>query len=470
MIHPSIKAFIQNCPTTPGVYIIKDDTGIPIYIGKARSLKSRLACHFGARAQKDPKEYLIGNNASHIEIIQTSHEAEALLLEASLVKQHHPKYNIDLKDDKSYPFIKITDEDYPRLLITRGRKSDGARYYGPFTNVGLLRQAAQMLKRLFPLRTCQPMPDRVCLMFHIGQCPGPCENHVSKEEYRKTVEELVMFLEGKYTTLIKVLTRRMEEASEGNRFEEAMLYRDQIRALGSVAAKKEKQDVASILRELQDKLRLSRYPERIEAFDISNIQGQNPVASLVVFEGAKPKKSDYRKFKIKTVEGINDYEMMREVVRRHYTRVLAEKRRLPDLIVIDGGKGHLSSAKEELEALNLGDVDCISIAKEHEYLFKPDRETPYVLPMNSPVLKMIRHLRDEAHRFAITFYRKLHRKKLAETELDGIPGIGPRKKAILLKAFKSVQVIKQTPLEQLAQIPGIDYKTAQNIALHFKNH
>ena len=468
-VKDSLQSFVRSSPQTPGVYIIRDKKGKAIYIGKARSLRARLKSHFSPSYHPDFKETLIRRDATKIDLIETATEAEALLLESSLVKEHRPKYNKELKDDKSYPFLKITSEKFPRLLVVRGRKSDGSRYFGPYTNVSLLRQAVSLLRRLFPMRTCSPMPEKVCLMFHIGQCRGPCVGHQSEKEYGQMVKELILFLDGKRDALVRTLTRRMQDASKDRHYERAKTFRDQIAALSVVSSGTPRPlEKQAVLAELCKILDLSRHPSRIEAFDISNIHGQNPVGSLVVFENGQPKSSDYRLFKIKTVEGINDYEMMREVVRRRYERLLSEKRDLPDLILIDGGRGHLSSACEELDSLNLADLDVISIAKQHEHLFKPNRQNPYVLPQDSPVLQLVRHIRDEAHRFAITFYRKLHRKKMVWSELDVIPGVGPKRKKALIKVFKTLSAMKKSSLEEFLQVEGIDEKTAKNIEAHLK--
>ena len=404
-----IKERILQIPQQPGVYLIKDRQGHPDYIGKARNLRGRLKTHFQSSSARELKEYLIQKDAADIGVVLTATEAEALLLEASLVKQHRPKYNKELKDDKSYPFLKITmAEDYPRLLIARGRTSDGSLYFGPYTNVGLLRQAVAHLRRVFPMRTCHPLAKKVCLMYHIGQCQAPCVGDIDRKKYREIVKELVLFLEGKKSALLRVLHKRMVQTSKERRFEEAKLYRDQIQSLSTVSMMRSPMNRLAVLKEMMDVFHLSSYPRRIEAFDISNFSGKNPVGSLVVFVDGAPLRSEYRRFKIKTVEGIDDYKMMREIVRRRYERVLSEKLPLPDVILIDGGKGHLASAKDELNRLNLTDLDVLSIAKQHEIIFKPSRHEPYVLPQHSAVLQLIRHLRDEAHRFAITFYRKLH--------------------------------------------------------------
>jgi excinuclease ABC subunit C len=461
---------LYRFPESPGVYIIRGLSGTPIYIGKARSLRHRLKSHFAVSAAKEFKERLIQRDAQKIDVIQTTSEAEALLLESSLVKEHRPRYNKELKDDKSYPFLKVTlNECFPRLLIVRGRKSDGSLYFGPYTSAHLLRQAVSLLRRLFPMRTCHPLPKKVCLMYHIGQCKAPCENLVDKKEYKTIVRELSLFLNGKKDVLIRHLAKRMKEASSKQAYEEAKVYRDQMKALTVVSVMHAPLNRRAVLEQMRKMFGLNRYPKRIEAFDISNFSGKNAVGSLIVFEEGEPKTSDYRKFKIKTVEGIDDYQMMREVVRRRYERLLNEKKPLPDLVLIDGGKGHLSSIKEEFDRLNLGDLDLLSIAKQHEHIFSTARPNPYVLPLDSNILKLIRHLRDEAHRFAISFYRKLHRKKIAWSELNEVPGVGDKSKNRLMKAFKSITAIKALSWKELAQVEGIDKRRAKTIEQYFKS-
>ena len=463
-----IKAKVRNFPHVPGVYVIDGKDGKPIYIGKAGDLRKRLATHF-LSAPRGDKAVRLQAEAVAVRVLETASEAEALLLESSLVKQHTPRYNVELRDDKSYPFLKITmEEDYPRLLVVRGRPSDGSIYFGPYTSVYLLKQAVSFLRRQFPMRTCNPVQDSVCLMYHIGQCRGPCEGKIDRKTYMETVKDLVLFLRGKKSALVKYLAKRMREASQERRYEEAKAYRDQIQALSSVSVARSTANRLAVLDFMQTALGLSRYPRRIECFDISNFTGKHSVGSMVVFEDGLPKKSDYRRFKIKWVAGIDDYKSMKEVVRRRYERLLAEKSALPDVILIDGGRGHLNAAKEVLDELNLSDVDLVSIAKQHEYLFRPGRLQPVVLSQSSAVLQLFRHVRDEAHRFAITFYRKLHRKKIRESALDGIPGVGPRRKTALLRAFKSVNAIRALNADALAQAPGVDRKTAETIEQYFK--
>ncbi|MBF0254544.1 MAG: excinuclease ABC subunit UvrC [Candidatus Omnitrophica bacterium] len=466
-----LRDFAARCPELPGVYVIEDRAGTPIYIGKAKSLRARLKTHFAASRPADFKASLMRRDAHRIRLIQTATEAEALLLEASLIKDHHPRYNKELKDDKSYPFLKITAEEFPRMLVTRGRRPDGARYFGPYTSARLLKEAVKFLRVHYPMRTCRSFPGKACLMFHIAQCPAPCEGRVSREEYRKTVRELEGFLAGRTEALVRSLARRMREASAAKAYETAAVLRDQIRALSAVAARpgvSERKDPAAVLEAAQDTLHLRRRPERIEALDISNMAGENPVGSVVVFVGGVPERSGYRKFKIRTVGGIDDYAMMRELVSRRYKRVLDEGAPAPDLILIDGGRGHLTAAEGELGRIGYPPVDLWSIAKEREELFCPGRSRPVVLPPNSEILNLLRHVRDEAHRFAISFYRKLHARKLVLSRLDAIPGVGPQTRRRLWKAFKSIDAIRAADRESLRRLAGISPRTAKNIEEYFK--
>lgn len=457
-----LKERILSLPDHPGVYLFKDIKGHPIYIGKARAIRKRVMSHFRNLGESFSKAGAMLAEVRRIDFIETNEEAEALLLESSLVKEWRPKYNQELKDDKSYPFLKITGESYPRLLIVRSRKADGGKYFGPYTNVWLLRQAVEMLRREFPMRTCKTLPKKVCLMYHIGQCQGPCEGFQSHGEYMVTVKELENFLEGRREALVRTLSRRMKEYSKAREFEKAKVLYEEIRALSFVPSPK-KLDNEKILKELKEALELPKIPRRIECFDISNISGKEAVGSMVVFVGGEPSRVDYRRFRIRSVQGIDDYLMMKEVIRRRYTRALEEKQALTDLVVIDGGKGHLSAAKSVLDEIGLQDLPVISIAKQHEYLFKPGRQAPYIFPQNSPFLELIRRLRDEAHRFAITYHRKLHKKESLLSVLDAVRGVGRVTRLKLLKKAGSLSTIKAMTPEALAKKAGIVLKTAVNV-------
>ena len=464
LIPESLHDQIRKLPTGPGVYLFKDRQRKLVYIGKALSIRKRVLSHFRLFGELFSKEGRMLEEVRTVDFIETPTEAEALLLEASLVKENQPKFNQELKDDKSYPFLKITAEEFPRLLIVRGRKADGSKYYGPYTSVRLLKQAVKLLRVLFPMRTCRPMPKKVCLMYHIGQCKGPCVGEISKDQYHAVVKELGYFLEGRRDILLRNLFRKMREHSVKREYEEAKKIYEQVRALSAVPEGSfAKPKPARILKNLKEVLSLPKPPTRIEGFDISNIAGKEAVGSMVVFVEAKPSRANYRRFRIRTVQGIDDYEMMREVIRRRYTRVLNEKERLPDLVVIDGGKGHLAAASGELHRLGLRDLPILSIAKQHEHLFVPGREGPIVLPQNSPVLQLVQRLRDEAHRFAISYHRRLHKKQAMASALDSIPGVGPKTRERLLKTFGSVGKIKESTGEQLIGKARISRKTAGHI-------
>ena len=413
---PLIPEFIKNriltLPTRAGVYLFLNRESHILYIGKARSIRKRVRGHFRFFGEMSKAGKML-SEVNRIDFIETPSEAEALLLEASLVKEKMPKYNQELKDDKSYPFLKITAEEYARLLIVRKRKPDGSKYFGPYTSVALLRQAVTMLRREFPLRTCKKLPKKVCLMYHLKLCGGPCEGQQSKADYLATVKELEAFLEGHRSALVTSLSRRMKEHAGKKEYEEAKVFYEQIRALSVIpAGRAEKHDPLDVLALMKEALALPRAPKRIEGFDISNIFGKEAVGSMVVFLDGRPARREYRKFKIKTVRAIDDTRMMKEVITRRYSGSLSQTTPLPDLILIDGGKGHLSAAKEALDAMDLSEPVVMSIAKQHEHLFLPKRGGPVILPQSSPVLHLLRHLRDEAHRFAIQYHRKLHKKAI----------------------------------------------------------
>ncbi|MEI8344729.1 MAG: excinuclease ABC subunit UvrC [Candidatus Omnitrophota bacterium] len=459
-----ILARIDALPQGPGVYFFKNALDEVIYIGKAVSIRKRVKGHYRCYSQAGSKEGVMLSHTRRIDCIETPSEEEALLLEAALVKQYLPKYNQALRDDKSYPYLKITQEAFPRLLVVRRRKADGGIYFGPFIAGQLLRSAVKWLRREFPLRTCRVMPKKLCLWHHLGQCPGPCENKVTPEQYRRHVTELRHFLEGRRQALVRTLMRRMQEYSRLKEFEKAKGLYDEIRALSEMPAdRKAVAPAAATLKELQAALSLANPPQRIECFDISNIQGRDAVGSMVVFENAKPKKNDYRLFKIRQAQGIDDYRMMREVIVRRYAGSLAQQLPSPDLILIDGGRGHLSAACRALVQAGAGTFAAASIAKEHEHLFLPDKESAIVLSQRSPALQLLRHIRDEAHRFAISYYRRLHRKRLTRSALDEIAGVGPVAQAKIMAAALTARRIEAMTPAQLADRTGIGISLAARV-------
>lgn len=592
-------------PTNPGVYLMKNDAGEIIYVGKAVNLRNRVRSYFQKSAAHPIKVQVMVEHIHDFEYIVTDSEVEALILENNLIKKYSPRYNVRLKDDKTYPYIKVTvQEDFPRVLMVRRRLDDGARYFGPYTDVTVVKKTLSFLRTLFPLRTCskkitEGQQDRPCLNYHIGRCLAPCAGLVSKDKYGEMIGEVMMFLEGRIDRLIPDLTEKMRQAAAKLEFEKAARFRNQIRGLQTLAerqkmvaqhdedqdyvgcarfgelacvqvffvrsgklvgrdhflldcasdedegeilrsflqqyyqeasfvprevflpvelqepglleswlgslkggrvylrvpqrgAKKQLLDLVvknaqmlleetksqssykakaleKALQELQEVADLPEPPERIEAFDISNLQGTNIVASMVVWESGDFKPSDYRRFRIRGVEGApNDFESMREAVRRRFQRGLQEQdegvedarfAKFPDLVLIDGGKGQLGVALEVRDELGLI-VPFISLAKKHEEIYLEGRPDPVVLPLDSPGLLLLRKIRDEAHRFAITYQRNLRGQGTQRSVLDEIPGIGPKRKKELIKHFGSIKRIREASLEELQQVPGINAKLA----------
>ncbi len=476
----ALKETIKDLPDSPGVYIMKDKKGEIIYIGKASSLKKRVSSYFYASRKPSPKSDVLISHVNDIETITTGSEAEALLFEASLIKEHKPRYNAALKDDKSYPLIKITtNERFPRIFVTRGKKDDGAKYYGPYTDVKLLKIAVKILRRIFPIRACKSICKTACLDYHIRLCAGPCVGKISEEDYNEIVRQACLFLEGKKEELLKCLFEKMKKFASQLEYEKAARIRDQIKALTTVVTKPQRYRAIDEIEEIKRVLNLPKVPRRIEAFDISDIYGKEAVGSMVRFIDGKPDRDNYRKFRIKWVEGIDDYAMMKEVVYRRYKRVIEEGIELPDLIVIDGGKGHLSSACEELKRLDIETVPVIGIAKGHETIFVhpvrkklsnrvENKTSSIILPPASKILHLIQRIRDEAHRFAILYHRGLRRKMQVESELDNIPGIGEKRKANLIRYFGSIENIKKADIKDMLKVAGMNKKSTQSIVDYFK--
>ena len=600
----SLDQKLENLPAKPGVYQFKDAEGGIVYVGKAINLRNRVRQYFQKSHQLGPRIDAMVSKIRDMEIIVTDSEIEALILEATLIKKLKPKYNVDLKDDKSYPYIVITNEPFPRVFVTRRVIRDGSKYFGPYTDVKSMRASLKMVREIFMVRSCNYHIDdevirkrkiRVCLDYHIKKCEGPCEGLVSQVHYNTMIKEVEQVLKGKVDGLIRSLDEKMHRASDELRFEEATVLRDKIRNLrvynerqrvidldlsdrdlfavaaegddacgvvfnireGKIVGRKhvymrgveerneaevmgqfveryylEAQDfprevflpvdvedgevlagwlsdkigekveivvpkigekakllalcktnarflldelklqrmkqedyVPHSVKALQRDLRLGVLPRRIECFDISNIQGSDTVASMVVFENGRPKKSEYRKFKIRTAQGPDDFASMREVVDRRYTRLLQEQAVMPDLIVVDGGKGQLSSAVEVLQRLGLAEIPAIGLAKRLEEVFVPGSGDPQSIPKTSSGLKLLQQIRDEAHRFAVTYHRVVRKKRTLQTELDLIGGIGKTRAKELLEVFGSVQGVKFATEGQLAEIVGS--KVAQKVKEYF---
>jgi excinuclease ABC subunit C len=406
----ALRKRVAALPDQPGVYCFTDARGTVLYVGKARSLRKRVASYFRPQGLSPRIAQLMARVAG-VEVLRTASEAEALLLEARLIKERQPRYNVSFRDDKTYPLLKVTNEPYPRLVVTRRRLPDGAAYFGPYTEAGLMHEAVRFLRRVFPMRTCAAFPKTPCLEYHLGQCLAPCAGYVGATSYQRIVDDLLAFLRGERDALLRDLSRRMDQAARRRRFEEAARLRDQIQALTSVIVAKEKSLAAGPLEQLQAALKLPRAPRRIEAFDLSNLFGQWAVGSMVVFTDGKPHKAHYRRFQIETVRGIDDCAMMREVIRRRYSGSLAKALPLPDLVLVDGGKGQLAAACEALGALALR-LPAMGLAKRFERIVLPDTPEPIVLLPTSPVLHLVQRIRDEAHRFAITYHRLKRRASL----------------------------------------------------------
>jgi excinuclease ABC subunit C len=581
-----IKDKLTLLPDQPGCYIMKDRQGTIIYVGKAKILKNRVRSYF--TGSHDGKTLRLVGEIEDFEYIVTSSDMEALILELNLIKKHEPKYNVMLKDDKTYPFIKLTAERHPRLITTRKVKKDRGKYFGPYPNVMAANETKKLLDRIYPLRKCNTLPDRVCLYYHLGQCLAPCVYEVDEQEYKKITDDITRFLNGGYKDVKKELTEKMQAAAEELDFERAKEFRDKIANI-EVTMEKQKmtttdftdrdvfgygvdkgwmcvqvffirqgklieRDVSlfpiydepeeelltylgqfyslanhftpkeillpeSIDAELAEGLlqvkilhpkkgqkkellnlantnanialqekfalidrdeertikaveslgdQLGIYtPHRIEAFDNSNIQGTNPVSALVVFIDGKPEKREYRKYKIKSVQGPDDYESMREVVRRRYTRVLKEGLPLPDLIIIDGGKGHVEGVRDILEN-ELGlEVPLAGLVKDEKHrtsqlmIGNPLEIVP--LDRRSQEFYMLQRIQDEVHRFAITFHRQIRGKTAFQSLLDDIDGVGEKRRKQLLKHFGSVKKMKEASVEEIIQA-GMPRNVAKEIA------
>lgn len=591
-----VQEKLQILPDKPGVYLMKDAQGRIIYVGKAVNLKNRVRSYFQSSRNHSPKVQALVARIADLEYIVTASEIEALIFECNLIKKHHPKYNISLRDDKTYPYIKVTAEEYPRVFATRKVLKDGARYFGPYTSAGAVHETLRLLKKLFPLRSCRKLDaPRPCLEHHIKRCLAPCSGQVDQAEYQEMIRAVCLFLEGRSDAVAQSLRRRMEAAAEQLNFELAAKLRDQLAAVEKITEKQNivtgsgdqdaiglarsalgtcvqvffirsgkmvgrdhfllsgsedesdealltafikqyynqatfipreillplileeqalladwlsgskgsrvavetpkrgtKKDIVNMaignaslvleeqaakiqsrneqtegaVDELGQYLGLAKRPDRMECFDISHIQGSETVASMVVFEGGMPKKDDYRRYKLKTVEGKpDDFRSMQEVVGRRYRDASGP---LPDLIIIDGGKGQLSSALEVIRGAGLTDVPVVGLAKEFEHIFQEGCSEPLILPRHSQALYLIQRIRDEAHRFAITYHRKLRAKRNLVSVLDHVDGIGAKRRKALWEAFGNLNKIKEASVEEMAAVPGMNLPAAQAVYDFFR--
>jgi excinuclease ABC subunit C len=595
-----LREQLKILPARPGVYLFKDNLGKVIYVGKASSLRNRVKAYFSSSAKLSFKLERLVDKISDLEAIVTDSEYEALILENNLIKKYHPVYNVRLKDDKTFPYLKIDlKNDWPTIRITRRFHKDGDRYFGPYVSAYSLRQTLKIIRKIFPFRSCNRTitgkDARPCLEYHIKSCLGPCIGAISQADYNDIIKQVILFLEGKQELLIQDLKHKMEEASRQLQYEKATLLRDQIQALEEVVenqriavtvrgnedaialaqtkdlayveiffirdnkligrdyvlldgvrdeepsqimtsfvkqyysstssipplillqfpidepdviagwlanqrgasvklrvpqrgikrqliyiveenarqglalyqAKQSKLiESALVLEELKERLGLPRMPLRIEGYDISNIRGNQAVGSMAVFDKGLSRRAHYRRFRIKSVSGIDDYAMIQEVLKRRFRRSLAADDKwsvMPDLILIDGGKGHLNAALKILKELGLDSILSASLAKEKEEVFIPGRSESLDIPRTSAALHLLQRVRDEAHRFALGYHQKLRHKESIASVLDSIPGIGPRRKKALIKMFGSVRSIKEASVEELSRVPGITGKLAEKI-------
>ncbi|MGV8173807.1 MAG: excinuclease ABC subunit UvrC [Methanobrevibacter sp.] len=570
----------ENLPKKPGVYIMRDANDEIIYIGKAKNLINRVRSYFREKLDR-PKTQILMSHFDSLEYIVTNSEKEALILEATLIKKHRPRYNVQLKDDKRYPYVKITNEKYPRLIITRNITKNGI-YYGPFTDVTSVKKTVKFLKSLFKIRTCRNM-DGPCLNSQIDLCYAPCSGEISKEEYDEIINKIDLFFQGKYSVIVKNLKKEMAEAAENEQFEKAAVLRDQITSIEEIMEKQfvdlvdddldqdviaiapndnevvviimpirngkivgrddflmsgsqyesnseilfafiqqyygfnrhipkqillnepiddtelleewlsdlrgnkvyikvpmkgvklrlvnmaqknaeiikhQKKAMENSLIELKKYLKLDKLPRIIEGYDISNISGKFAVGSKVSFKDAKPNKKKYKRFKIET-PGPNDFAMMKELLTRRLKMIDTDEE--PDLIVIDGGKGQLGMACEVLDELNLAHIPIIGLAKEFEEIYIPNSKRPIIIPKNNKALHLLQQVRDESHRFAITYHRKLRSDNISESSLDDIPGIGKKRKINILKEFGTMDKVKNASVKELAKIKGMNEKVATNV-------
>ncbi|HEX5399965.1 MAG TPA: excinuclease ABC subunit UvrC [Verrucomicrobiae bacterium] len=477
-----IRKKVGSLPHKPGIYLMKDRFGTVIYVGKARDLRKRVSQYFhpSRRMGWDLKFNALVEAIADFDFHVVRSDPEAYLLEGRLIKEFHPRYNVSFRDDKRFLMLKVNLNDpIPNFNFARFKKDDGARYFGPFANSGALRRTLALTRRQFNLRGCRAFTPgkndyKHCLYAHLKYCTAPCVGNVTREQYLEQVSAACDFLEGQCREMQSQLEVEMKKAAAAHDFEKAAELRDLIRDLNETWKRTEKFErvpytlplsinPGSDLAELAKVLGLPKPPLRIEGFDISNISGTFAVASLVSFKNGRPDRANYRRFKIKTVEGQDDFASMAEVVKRRYSRSLRESKPLPDLILIDGGKGQLGMACAELGKLDLGKIPVIGLAKEFEEIYLPDKSEPLRLGLNHPAVKLLQRIRDECHRVANSYNAQLRLKKISESVLDEFPGIGEARKAALLKKFGSVRRLQLATLEQIAEVPGFGGKAAEEL-------
>jgi excinuclease ABC subunit C len=479
-----IRKKLGEMPHKPGVYLMKDRFGTVIYVGKARDLRKRVTTYFhpSRRMGWDLKFNALIEAVHDLDTYTVRSEPEALLLEGKLIKEYQPRYNISFRDDKRFLLIKVNLNDpIPRFMLARLQQDDGARYFGPFAHSSSARHTLTLARRKFNLRGCRPFTPgeedyKHCLYGHLKYCTAPCIGNISRQDYRQQVVAACEFLAGQTGEMERELGDQMKKAAVAEDFEKAAQFRDALNDLRRTTQKTKKfpripynlpvaLDPLGDVAELSKALNLPAHPARIEGFDISNISATFAVASLVAFREGKPDRSNYRRFRMKTVTGQDDFACMAETVRRRYSRVLREQAAnqeagLPDLIVIDGGKGQLNAALAELAKLGLERIPIIGLAKEFEEIYRPGQSEPLRLSHDSGALKLLQRVRDESHRFANTYNAQLRLKKITESILDEFPGIGQQRKAALLKKFGSVQRLRIASVEEIAIVPGFGGKAA----------
>ncbi|MBX7158604.1 MAG: excinuclease ABC subunit UvrC [Verrucomicrobiae bacterium] len=495
---PDLASTLKAIPHQPGVYLFRDRLNRIIYVGKARDLCKRVSQYFHASRKKiasDWKTRALVESIWHIETHTVRSEPEAILLEGRLIKEYRPKYNISFRDDKRFLLVKVNlNEPYPRFTLTRLKKEDGARYFGPFAHSGALRSTLNLMRKKFGLRSCKPtVPTekdyKHCLDHIIKNCSAPCVAKISQEQYRNKVHEACDFLEGQSRQLQFELNSEMQKAAAGLDFERAAMLRDMIADLKKTTrpSRRFQREIPTTiiperdLEELKQCLTLRKIPRHIECFDISNISTTHKVASMVVFKNGRPDRYQYRRYRIKTVVGQNDFASMEEVIYRRYRRVLGfsenttpilteiQLKRLPDLIVVDGGKGQLSAALKAFQQLKVLPPAILGLAKENEEIYLPEKLEPLILSHETGALKLLQRIRDEAHRVANEYHQLLLKRRISESLLDDCPGVSDARKRALLKTFGSVDRLKKTSVEAIAKIPGISKKLAQEILTYLKS-
>lgn len=454
-----VQEKLKKLPTTPGVYLYRNEMGRIIYVGKAKNLKNRISSYFVG--DHDIKTIELVRNIDDLEWIIAGSEIEALILEAELIKRYKPRFNINFKDDKNYCYIKITKEDYPRVSIARQIVDSKDEYLGPFIDAMAVRNSLKYLRKVFPFCTCSLSGDNICLYYHLGLCKGHGPKYISPKDYQVNIRGLVAFLSGKKDDIIKDLTKQMKTYSKLREFERAAEIRDRLNALNRIRFEhviEEKRELRldKALVGLKDVLKLQAIPARIECYDISNIFGRAAVGSMVVFENGVPAKNEYRRFEIKTVKRIDDFAMHQEMAKRRFTNTSAKFAKIPDLVIIDGGKGQLSSVLEIVKPLGL-QTTFVGLAKRFEELVLMDSAGNFTivnLTPNSEEFFLVQRIRDEAHRFAITYHRNLRSKELTSSTLDNIVGIGPKTKKKLITKYGSIDKIKEASFDELTVITG----------------